>query len=112
MNRVLGVILNRLTIGFTFAFIYQITVGIATSIFSLPLTGNVQDLIIGIENIESGNGLLFIFWWIISTIIITILALVIAKYKKFLCPYKKEASLDIPSKITILTPIIIGGIVA
>ncbi len=112
MNRVLGIILNRLTIGFTFAFIYQITVGIATSIFSLPLSGNVQDLIIGIEKIESGNGLLFILWWIISTIIITIIALVIVKYKKFLCPYKKESSMDIPSKITILTPIIIGGIIS
>ncbi|MBS3922393.1 MAG: magnesium/cobalt transporter CorA [Nitrosarchaeum sp.] len=112
MKHALGVVLNRLTIGFTFAFLYQITVGIATSVFSLPLTGNVQDLIVGIQKIESGQGLLFIFWWIISTIIITMLALVIVRYKKFLCPYKKEAILDIPPKITILTPIIIGGIIS
>lgn len=112
MNHAFGIILNRLTIGFSFAFLYQITVGFATSIFSLPLTGNIQDLIVGIEKIESGNGLLFIFWWIISTIIITSIALLIVKYKKFLCPYKKEANLDIPPKITILTPIVIGGIIS
>jgi magnesium transporter len=61
MNHAFGIILNRLTIGFSFAFLYQITVGLATSIFSLPLTGHIQDLIVGIEKIESGNGLLFIF---------------------------------------------------
>ena len=112
MNQFLGIILNRLTIGFTFAFLYQLTVGVATSIFSLPLTGNIQDLIVGIETIESGNGLLFVFWWIISTLIITALALLIVKNKKFLSPYKKEVNLDIPPKITILTPLVIGCIIS
>ncbi|HXW02708.1 MAG TPA: magnesium and cobalt transport protein CorA, partial [Nitrosarchaeum sp.] len=82
MRDKVGLIINRVTIGFIFAFIYQIVVGIATSVLSLPLTGNIQDLISGIEQIHGEQGFLFILWWIISTVIITAIVLFLIKYKK------------------------------
>lgn len=104
-----GIIVNRLIYGFTFAFLYQIVIGIATSLLSLPLTGNVQDLIYGVEKINSQEGVLFVAWWIISTIIITVIALVIIRYKKYLSPYKDEKDIEVPPKITTITAIIIGA---
>lgn len=112
MKDKIGLIINRLTIGFIFASIYQVVVGIATSIFSLPLTGNIQDLISGIEKINDEQGFLFIFWWIISTVIITAIVLILVKYKKYIYPYKKEKNIDIPPKITAVTAVVIGSIIS
>ena len=112
MDDKIGIIANRLVYGFTFAFIYQIVIGIATSILSLPLTGNIQDLISGLEQIEEEQGYLFIAWWIISTVIITVISLVIIRYKKYLSPYKKEKDIDMPPKITAIAAIIIGAIIS
>ena len=112
MQDKIGIIINRLTVGFIFAFLYQIVVGIATSVLSLPLTGNIQDLISGIEQLEKDQGYLFIIWWIISTIIITGISLVIVRYKKYVSPYKQEKDIDIPPKITAVTAIIIGAIIS
>ena len=112
MKESLGIVINRLVIGFIFAFIYQIVIGLATSALSLPLTGNIQDLIAGIEQFESGQGTIFIIWWIVSTIIITGIALLVVKYKRYFSPYKDERNIDIPPKITALTAIIIGAIIS
>ncbi|HUU48841.1 MAG TPA: magnesium/cobalt transporter CorA [Nitrosopumilaceae archaeon] len=112
MKEHIGVILNRLVLGFVFAFVYQIFVVVATSLLSLPLTGHVQDLISGIEQIHSDNGIWFIAWWIISTIIITAIAILIVKNKKYLYPYKQEKDIDIPQKITALTTIVVGAIIS
>lgn len=112
MKSQLGIIVNRLTVGFSFAFIYQIIVAIATSVLSLPLTGNIQDLISGIEKIDSEQGFWFIAWWIISTVIITVIALVIVRYKKYLSPYKDEKDIEIPPKITAITAIVLGAIIS
>jgi len=107
-----GIVVNRLVIGFTFAFLYQIVIGIATSLLSIPLTGNIQDLISGIENIDSHHGLFLVAWWITSTIIITGMSLVIIRYRKYLSPYKEEKNIEIPPKITAFTAIIIGAIIS
>jgi magnesium transporter len=112
MKDKLGIIINRLSLGFIFAFLYQIVVAIATSLFSLPLTGNVQDLLSGIDKIDSGEGLLFIVWWIISTIIITAIALFIVKNRRYISPYKEEKNINIPPKITILSAVVIGAILS
>ena len=112
MNDKFGVIVNRLVYGFAFAFIYQIVIGIATSLLSIPLTGNIQDLISGFENIDSSHGPLFVVWWIISTIIITGISLLIIRYRKYLSPYKEEKNIEIPPKITAVTAIIIGAIMS
>lgn len=107
-----GIILNRLVYGFTFAILYQIVIGIATSLLSIPLTGNLQDLISGFQKIESEQGPLLVAWWIISTIIITAISLVIIRYRKYFSPYQGEKDIEIPPKITPLTAIIIGGIIS
>ncbi|MGD2106927.1 MAG: magnesium/cobalt transporter CorA [Nitrosopumilaceae archaeon] len=112
MNDKIGIIVNRLVYGFTFAFLYQIVIGIATSLLSIPLTGNIQDLISGFENIESQQGPLFVGWWIISTIIITAISLLIIRYRKYLSPYKEEENIHVPPKITAVTAIIIGAIMS
>ena len=108
----IGIIANRLILGFVFATIYQIFVGAATSLLSLPLTGNIQDLISGIEQINSGQGQLFVAWWIISTVIITMIALFIVKNKKYLSIYKKEKNIDLPPKITPITTTIVGALIS
>ena len=112
MQDKIGLLINRLVIGFVFAFVYQIVIGVATSLLSLPLTGNVQDLIAGIEQIGSDQGIWFIAWWILSTIIITSIALLIVKYRKYFSPYKDEENISIPPKITPLTAIVIGAIIS
>ena len=108
----IGIIANRLVLGFVFAFVYQIFVGIATSLLSLPLTGNIQDLISGINLIDSEQGIWFIVWWIISTVIITTIAILIVKNRKYIYPYKQEKDIDIPPKITGVTAIVIGAIIS
>ncbi|MDH3854087.1 MAG: magnesium and cobalt transport protein CorA, partial [Nitrosopumilus sp.] len=112
MREQIGIVVNRLVLGFVFAFVYQIFIGVATSLLSLPLTGNIQDLISGIEQIDSGQGLWFIAWWIISTILITVIAILIVKNKKYIYPYKHEKDIDIPPKITAVTAIVIGAIIS
>ena len=112
MKDQIGIILNRLVLGFVFAFIYQIFVVVATSLLSLPLTGHVQDLISGIEKINSSEGIWFIAWWIISTIIITGIAILIVKNKKYFYPYKQEKDIDLPQKITAFTAIVTGAIIS
>lgn len=112
MREQIGIIANRLVLGFVFAFVYQIFIGVATSLLSLPLTGNIQDLISGIEQINSEQGLWFIAWWILSTIIITTIAILIVKNKKYIYPYKQEKDINIPPKITAITAIIVGAIIS
>ena len=112
MKEQAGIIVNRLVLGFVFAFVYQIFVGVATSLLSLPLTGNVQDLISGIENIDSEQGLWFITWWIASTIIITMIAILIVRNRRYVCPYKREKDIDMPPKITAVTAIVLGAIIS
>ena len=111
MNNSLGVILNRLSIGFLFAVIYQIVVATATSILSIPLTGNISDLFLGLEKADS-EGAIIIAWWIISTIIITTIALLIVKNKKYFSPYRNEKDIHIPPKLSVVTAIVIGSIIS
>jgi len=108
----IGIIANRLVLGFVFAFVYQIFIGVATSLLSLPLTGNIQDLISGIEQIDSEQGLWFIAWWILSTIIITAIAILIVKHKRYIYPYKQEKDINIPPNITAVTAIIVGAVIS
>lgn len=107
-----GKLINRLSIGFLFALIYQIVVGVATSLLSIPLTGNISDLFSGIGKIASEEGILLVSWWVISTILITLIALFIVKYKWYFSPYRGEKNIEIPPKITIVTAIVIGSIIS
>lgn len=83
----------------------------ATSILSIPLTGNISDLFLGIRKADS-EGALLIIWWIVSTILITGIALLIVKYKLYFSPYRGEKNIEIPPKITVITAIVIGSIIS
>ena len=108
----LGVVANRLTVGFVFAAVYQSVVGLATSLISLPLTGDIGDLLVGIKEIESGTGYLLIAWWIASTMIITSIAMLILRFKRYISPYRGEPDLDMPSRITAVTAVVTGAIIS
>lgn len=112
MKAQIGIVVNRLILGFVFATIYQIFVGVATWLLSLPLTGNIQDLIWGIQQIDSERGLLFIVWWIISTVIITMIAILIVKNKRYLSLYKQEKNINVPPRITPVTTTIVGALIS
>ena len=107
-----GVVANRLTVGFVFAAVYQSIVGLATSLISLPLTGDIGDLLVGIKNIESGTGYLLIAWWMASTMIITSVAMLILRFKRYISPYRGEPDLEIPSRITAVTALVTGAIIS
>ncbi len=111
MRNEIGLIVNRLVYGFTFAFVYQIIVGIATSILSIPLSGNISDLFLGIEKADE-EGVILIVWWIISTIIITVISLLIIKNRRYFSPFRNEKNIEIPPNITPLTAIIVGAIIS
>ena len=111
MRNEIGVIVNRLVYGFTFAFVYQIIVGIATSILSIPLSGNISDLFLGIEKADE-EGVVLIVWWIISTVIITVISLLIIKNRRYFSPFRNEKNIEIPPNITLLTAIIVGAIIS
>ncbi len=111
MNNTFGVVINRLSIGFLFAVVYQIFVASATYLLSIPLSGNISDLFLGIKKADS-EGFLLISWWIISTVIITLISLFIVKHKHYFSVYKNEKDIDIPPKISFLTIIVIGSIIS
>ncbi len=112
MHEKVGVVLNRLTLGFAFAFIYQTIVNIASFLMVIPLTGTLQDLLTGIEQIDSSHGYPLIAWWLISTVIITGVALLLMRLKKYISPYRREKDLDIPPRITVITAVIVGAIIS
>lgn len=112
MNDKIGIIINRLTIGFIFAFIYQMIIGAATSLIGISLTGDIEDLFIGLSDHDSEEGVILMVWWVLSTIIISSVALFLVRFKKFFSPYRKEKNIDIPPKITAITAIIIGAAIS
>lgn len=103
-----GILLNRLVVGFVFAFIYQAMTGVATSALSIPLTGTIQDLIRGIESVDQTESALAIAWWVISTILFTIIATQLVRFRKKISPYKGE-SMEAPPNITIVSLLILGA---
>ncbi len=105
----LGIVVNRLTVGFVFAFIYQAITGVVTSILSIPLTGTVNDLILGIENPDAS--LLAIAWWIISTIMFPLIAVQLMRIRRYISPYKKE-NMDAPPNVTIVSLVILGAMMS
>jgi magnesium transporter len=111
LNNTLGLVINRLSIGFLFAIIYQVVVATATYVLSIPLTGNISDLFLGIKKADS-EGIMLIAWWIISTVIITVLSLLIVKNKHYFSLYKNEKHIDIPPKISIITILVVGSIIS
>lgn len=111
LNNTLGVVINRLSIGFLFAMLYQVVVATATYVLSIPLTGNISDLFLGIKKADS-EGILLIAWWMISTVIITVISLIIVKHKQYFSIYKNEKHIEIPPRISLITIIVVGSVIS
>ena len=101
--------INRLVVGFVFAFIYQALTGVATSALSIPLTGTIQDLIWGLESPDQTHSTLAIVWWIVSTILFTAIATQLVRFRRRISPYKGEKHMDVPPNITIVSLVILGA---
>jgi len=106
---------NRLVLGIIFLVLFGVVGGIVALLFSLPLTGDVEDLGVGLlilgDDPLTGFGL--IIFWAFSTLIIAGIALFIAGKKKFLVPFKRvEKDADIPRNVTVVTAIVLGGIIS
>ena len=109
LGKTVGMVVNRLVVGFVFAFIYQALTGVATSALSIPLTGTIQDLIWGLESGDQTRSTLAIVWWVVSTIIFTAIATQLVRFRKRISPYKGEKNMDTPPNITIVSLIILGA---
>ena len=54
---------NRLVVGLLFLIIFGLIGGLSIYLLGIPLTGDLQDLATGIENINSLAGFGQIIWW-------------------------------------------------
>ena len=108
LKKTVGIIINRLTVGFVFAFVYQAITGIATSALSIPLTGTIQDLILGIESADANAGIGAIIWWAVSSVMFTLMATHLVRYRRYISPYK-EKGMNTPPDITLVSLVILGA---
>lgn len=109
LGRTAGILVNRLVVGFVFAVIYQAMTGVATSALHIPLTGTIQDLIWGLESANQTQSALAIVWWVASTILFTLIATQLIRFRRWISPYKGEKGMDIPPNITIVSLVILGA---
>lgn len=108
LSKTVGILVNRLVIGFVFAFIYQAMTGVATSVLSIPLTGTIQDLLWGLERGDHTLSTLAITWWVISTSVFTLIATQLVRFRKKISPYRGE-SMDLKPHVTISSLAILGA---
>jgi hypothetical protein len=107
--------INRLVLGVIFLILFGVVGGIVVLLFSIPLTGDIADLGTGFavlgEDPLTGFGL--IIFWALSTLIIAGIAILIAGKKRLLVPFKRvEKEADIPKGVTVVTAIVLGGIIS
>ncbi len=108
LGRTTGILINRLVIGFVFAFIYQAMTGVATSALSIPLTGTIQDLLWGLESADQALSTLAITWWIVSTTFFTLIATQLVRFRRKISPYRGE-NMDVQPRITITSLVVLGA---
>ena len=111
LGKATGITVNRLTVGLAFALIHQTITGIGTSILSIPLSGNIQDLLLGIDSLDADTRILVVTWWVVSTIIFTVIAAQLVRFRKYISPYKKE-SLEVFPEITLVNLLVLGAIMS
>lgn len=113
LGRTISILANRLVVGFVFAFIYQAITGIATSLLSIPLTGTIQDLILGLENVGHVHSTYAIVWWVFSTILFTTIATQLVRLSRMLPPYRgKNKGTETGPKITVVSLLLLGAIMS
>lgn len=109
LHQTLGMVANRLVVGFVFAFIYQAITGIATSALGIPLTGTIQDLLLGIQQADQDIGVGAIIWWVVSSVLFTLMATHLVRFRRYISPYRKEKGMDVPPDITLVSLLIMGA---
>lgn len=109
-------IVNRLVIGVLFLILFGIAGGLAIYLLGVPLSGDVGDLLAGLDALTTdiGTGIATIVWWVVSTLIIAGIAIILVGRMTFFLPFKKaeQRKPDIPKKITIVTAIILGATIS
>ena len=106
-------LVNRLFLGIQFLILYGLAGGIAAILLGTQINGSLQSLGAGIENINSFLGLGQIVWFAISTLIIAAIAIALAKYKRYLTPFRHtDDEADIPKKVTLVTAIVMGALIS
>lgn len=112
-NKTVGIVANRLVVGFIFAFIYQAITGMATSALDIPLSGTLADLISGlvIADVDPDTSTNIIAWWIISSVMFTMIATYLVRFRRFFSPYK-EKGMEIPPDLTLVSVVIMGVIMS
>lgn len=104
---------NRLVIGVLFLIIFGLVGGISAFLLGIPLSGDVQDLGAGIENLNTLAGFGQIVWWVLSTLIIAFIAIFLVTKMGFITPFKKvEGKPDIPKRTFIITAILLGAVIS
>ena len=111
MNNKMGIIVNRLTIGLIFAFIYKFLIAASAWVTGVTLAGDIDDLYVGIIDRDVHEGALIVIWWLISTIIISVAALVLVRFRRLISPYKGEKNINVPPKITVITAVSVGTVI-
>lgn len=105
--------INRLVIGLLFLVIFGLVGGLSAFLLGVPLSGDVQDLGAGIENLNTLAGFGQIIWWVASTLIIAFIAIFLVTRMGFLVPFKRvESKPDIPKRTFIITAIILGAVIS
>ena len=96
-----------------FLVIFGLVGGLSAFLLGVPLSGDVQDLGTGIENLNSFAGFGQIIWWVLSTLIIAFIAIFLVQRMGFLVPFKGvEGKPDIPKRTFIITAVILGAIIS
>jgi hypothetical protein len=106
---------NRLVLGILYLIMIAIVGGIVLFLFSVPLQTDVGDLGQAIDMISEDplGAIGLIVMWLISVIIIAVIALAIAFKKRMFVPFKSvEKDADIPKGITVLTIVALGAIIS
>jgi len=107
--------INRLVLGLIFLILFGVVGGIVVLLFSIPLTGDIADLGTGLAVLGDDplQGFGLIIFWAFSTLIIAGIAILIAGKKRLLVPFKRvEKEADIPRNVTVVTAIVLGGIIS
>ncbi len=106
---------NRLVLGLLYLLVLAVVGGVVLFIFTVPLFGDIGDLGTAIEMIDEDplGAVGMIVFWLISIIIIAVIALAIAMNKRFLVPFKSvEAKGDIPKGVTVVMLVALGAIIS
>lgn len=112
-SSILGKITNRFIVGLVVIATWGLATGIAAWVFTVPFTGSFADLGTGLANIWTAQGFVLTVFWLLSMIILGVIAYAVVKHRRFLEPYKAEKDDDdLPRKPTLVYFIILAAIIS